>query len=87
MFIIKVRDMATMQTFYYTGKAGEPGTNSFWLSDRRGEAFVYAGEGEATRKCNSFQRQHPKDVWMVEHVNRDDAHAAGAAAMSEEMCG
>lgn len=93
-FIVKTRDMQTMKVFYYTGRAGAAGTESFWLSEQRSVAFVYTTEQEANRKCRLFQRQYPRNlgsggaaVWMIEHANRDDAHAAGAAAMSEEMCG
>jgi hypothetical protein len=93
-FIIKTRDMKTMKVFYYTGRAGAAGTDSFWLSETRAAAFVYATAGEAIRKSRVFQHQHPRNlgtggaaVWMVEHANPADAHAAGAAAMSQEMCG
>lgn len=94
MFIVKTRDMKTMKVFYYTGKAGSAGTDSFWLSEKRGDAFVYATAGEAERKARLFQRQYPRNlgsggaaVWMTEYANPADAHAAGAAAMSREMCG
>lgn len=82
MFIVQCRDMATMRLSYYTGRAG-----AGWLSSNRGDAFAYATEGEAKRKMDMFRRQHPRMAWMAAHANPDDAHAAGAAAMSQEMCG
>ena len=94
MYVVTVRDMNTMKEFFYTGRAGAAGTESFWLSEKRGDAFAYATEGEAERKRAQFQGQYPRNlgsggvaVWMVKHATDADAHAAGAAAMSQEMCG
>lgn len=83
MFIVQAREMKTMRQVYYTGRAGEG-----WLSPERREAFAYATEGEADRKSRMFQRQNMgRYVFMVDHASPDDAHAAGARAMSEEACG
>jgi hypothetical protein len=82
MFIVQARDMKSMRLHYYTGRAG-----SGWLSENRAEAFVYSGEGEANRKVAMFNRQYRDKVFMSAYANPDDAHAAGAARMSDDMCG
>lgn len=81
MYIVEGRDMKTMRRVYYTGRAG-----AGWLSERRSEAFCYATEAEAELKARLFKRQHRSPFWAT-FANPDDAHAAGARAMSEEACG
>ena len=81
-FIVKARDMRTRKLWYYTGRAGEE-----WLSADRAAAFVYATSGEAERKCDMFQRQHPDRPWMIEHANPADAHVAAVRSMSSDACG
>ena len=84
MYVLKGRNIETLATVYYTGRAG-----NLWTSDKKAEAFLYASYEGAKRKVYRFNRttRLHKILWMVDYQNESDAHNAGAAAMSDEMCG
>lgn len=82
MFIVTGRNMTTMQRVYYTGRAG-----AGFVSMERADAFTYATGSEAERKARNLSRGHTMNVFYAAYANPDDAHAAGAAAISQEMCG
>ena len=82
MFIVTGRNMKTMQRVYYTGRAG-----AGFVSTERSTAFVYATEQEAVRKAYVLSRGHTMHVFYAAYADPADAHAAGAAAMSQEACG
>jgi hypothetical protein len=67
---------------YYTGKIGEE-----LVSANIEHAARYAVPRDAERVVRRLQRQHPRLTWMTDYRYPEDAHAAGAAAMSQEMCG
>lgn len=82
MYIIQARALNNLQAFFYTGRAG-----SGWLDTDRAEAFRYDHAGYAQKQARAFARRHRAYIWSVAYATSADAHAAGAAAMSAEMCG
>ncbi len=81
-FIVTGRNMTTMQRVFYTGRAG-----SGFVSSNQADAFTYRTGEEAERKARMLSRGQTMHVFYAAYANPDDAHAAGAAAMSAEMCG
>ena len=83
-FIIQGRHMQTMERVYYTGRA-----STYWTSPNKADAFTYDSETLADRKAREFNRVGAlhKITWTAAYASDDDAHAAGAAAMSAEICG
>lgn len=81
VMVIKARSTQGA-ALYYTGKSGEA-----LLSANIENAARYAVPRDADRVVRRLQRQHPRLTWMTDYRYPEDAHAAGAAGMSEEMCG
>lgn len=81
-YIIQARALSNLKAHFYTGRAG-----AGWLGDNRAEAFVYGRPEYAERQARQFAKRHRAYVWSVTYASDADAHNAGAAAMSAEMCG
>lgn len=82
MYIIQARALSNLRAHFYTGRAG-----TGWLSENRAEAFPYADARFAEREARRYAKTHRAYVWSVAYATDQDAHNAGAAAMSSEACG